>query len=472
MHHRCSRRSALGALAALPLADQDLAAAPAPDAARLAPFELDVTPRLGHPLFGGHFAPARSIDDPLYLRGVVLGGLAEPVVLAALDWLELRNDAYQSWRTALAEAAQTSPHRVLLACVHQHDAPLADLAAQRLLDEARAPIALLDLDFHERLRRRAAEAVRQATRRWQPVTHLAWGQAQVEQVASNRRVLLAGGRPGFSRLSATRDPVLRAQPDGQIDPSLKSLCFYRHDQLLATLYSYATHPMSYYGGGAVSSDFVGQARARRQHDQGPALVVYFTGCSGDITAGKYNDGAPENRARLADRVYRAMVAADERQQRAPLTRLEVRTVPVLLPHSPAEALREDALRRALADASRPPFERALAALGLSSRLRHPQGHPIELQAVDLGPVQWVLLPGESFVAFQLLAQRLRPDQFVMASGYGECSTGYVPTEAARNEGFVEEHAWCWVAPGAERLLNDALAQVLAAPAARPATSPR
>ena len=76
------------------------------------------------------------------------------------------------------------------------------------------------------------------------------------------------------------------------------------------------------------------------------------------------------------------------------------------------------------------MQRALAAMGLSSRLRYPEGHEIDVPAIDFGKAQIVLLPGESLVGYQLLAQRMRPDQFIMAIGYGECSPGYIPTDSA------------------------------------------
>ncbi len=64
--------------------------------------------------------------------------------------------------------------------------------------------------------------------------------------------------------------------------------------------------------------------------------------------------------------------------------------------------------------------------------------------------------------FQLATQRLRPDQFVVSVGYGECGPGYIPTEEARTEGYVEEHGYSWVAAGAEKKLRQALAEALGA----------
>ena len=53
-------------------------------------------------------------------------------------------------RSALADAAGTIPRRVLVSSVHQHDAPVADLEAERLLREAKVSGSVCDLDFHEK----------------------------------------------------------------------------------------------------------------------------------------------------------------------------------------------------------------------------------------------------------------------------------------------------------------------------------
>src|SRR5713226_6899335 len=97
---------------------------------RLAVFSADVTPPLGHALMGGGIAPAKQVDDPLFANGVVLLGAGKPLVLVAVDWCEIRNDAYERWRSVLAAAAGTEPVRVMVTSIHQHDAPIADLEAQ------------------------------------------------------------------------------------------------------------------------------------------------------------------------------------------------------------------------------------------------------------------------------------------------------------------------------------------------------
>jgi hypothetical protein len=130
--------AAMGAITVLEMATPAVIAQPAPqpkDGFRLATFEADVTPPLGHPLIGGLRPPAKAIADRLTARGVVLLGNEQPVLIVALDWCELRNQAYDDLRDVLAKAAGTTRERVVLTCNHQHDAPFLDPAAQSLLEE-------------------------------------------------------------------------------------------------------------------------------------------------------------------------------------------------------------------------------------------------------------------------------------------------------------------------------------------------
>lgn len=427
----------------------------------LSTFSADVTPPIGHPGMGGGVQPAKKIDDPLFAHGFVLKGAGKPIVLVALDWCEIRNDAYDRWRTVLAEAAGTDRERVLVTALHQHDAPIADLEAQRLLDQAKAKGKICDLEFHERAVQKVAAALREGAKSAQPVTHLGIGQAKVEQVASNRRYLGADGKPRFGRTSATRDPKVRAMPEGTIDPWLKTISFWNGDTPLLALSCYATHPMSYYGQGNVTADFVGLARKRRQSDDPKVLQIYTSGCSGNVTAGKYNDGSPENRPILADRIYQAMKAAWQATKRQPLGAITFRSTKMRLePRDGPGFTVQDLEKRLTSDAR--PFGQCLAALGLSWRKRADAGGTIDVPCVDFGGAQLVLLPAEAYVEFQLLAQKMRPDSFVMVMGYGESAPGYIPTEQAVQERDSNLSDWNWVAPGAEARMRAALEKVLQA----------
>lgn len=318
---------------------------------------------------------------------------------------------------------------------------------------------LYDETFHDQTVGRVAAALRNGLNGAVPVTHVGVGQARVERIASNRRVVYPDGRVTFHRGSRSGgSEFYRESPEGLIDPNLKTLSFWNGDQAVVAMHAYATHPMSYYGRGEVSADFVGLARARRQRDDFSIKQIYVSGCSGDVTAGKFNNGSHDHRLELIDRLYQGMVDAWSDTKRIPLEKIGFRNTALELKFHPKPSLTNEALAAAVNDESRTVEKRILAAMGLSSRQRVASGQSIDLSCIDLGAAQIVLFPGEAFVGYQLMAQKMRPDSFVVSIGYGECWPGYIPTESAFDENFQD--TWLWVGPGAEARMRAALESVL------------
>ncbi len=426
---------------------------------RLAVFSADVTIPIGHRCMGVLPTKAKVVEDPLEARGFVLLSKQQPIVLLALDWCELRNGAYDQWREAIAKAARTTKERVLVSCLHQHDAPVCDSGAQTLLDQVGLQNELYNRDFHAKCINRTAIELKDSLKKTSPITHIGLGQAVVEKVASSRRVIGKDGKVHYNRYSRSGgDPFHSQAPDGLIDPQLKLITFWNQDKLLLTLSSYATHPMSYYGKGGVSADFVGMARRRFQRDDPKSFSIYVTGCSGDVTAGKYNNGTPTMRPILANRLYVAMKKAKDSTKRQELNSVAFRNHTFQLPFHDGPAFTRKALEKTLNNQEEKTTERILAAMSLSSRNRLDRGLPIDLPCLDLGVAQIVLFPGEAFIGYQLLAQKLRPDSFVLSIGYGECWPGYIPTESDFKDGF--NHDWRWVSQGSEQQIRHALEQVL------------
>jgi hypothetical protein len=422
----------------------------------LATFACDVTPPLGHPLCGGWIEPARTIADPLRFLGVVLLGMGRPAVLCAVDWCGIRNEAHAVWRQALADAAHTVPENVALHCVHPHDAPFADVEAQRQL-AAFGAAPCLDLPFFEQVVRRSAGALRAGLAHAKPFTHIGVGQARVEQVASNRRVLGTDGKLKYWRGSSTREAQARQEPEGLIDPWLKTLSFWDQARPLAALHYYATHPMSYYGRGEVSSDFCGLARQVIQEEQPGIQQIYFTGCAGNIAAGKYNDGATANRQLLRDRMLAAMRAAWRNTQRASLDAWHWRTVAVPVPPRAELDFGLEASRRLLQDPRASKAQRGNAAFQIAWLKR--LSRPLDVACLDLGQAAVLHLPGEPFIEYQLRAQQERKDRFVCVAGYGDGGPGYIPTANAYLQGGYEI-AVALAGPETEARLHNAMRKLL------------
>jgi hypothetical protein len=378
-------------------------------------------------------------------------------VLCAVDWIGIGNDGQAEFRRALAEAAGTEPSRVAVHTLHQHDAPACDFSAARLMSEHGAdPGEALDVAFARRVMASAADAVRRATAEARPVTHLGLGQAEVKEVASNRRILGADGKVRATRWTACTDPALRALPEGTIDPVLRTISFWDGDRPVLVLTYYATHPQSYYRTGGANPDFPGLARDRRQAAAG-VPHVHFNGAGGNVGAGKYNDGSHANRQVLADRVAAGMARAWESTERYPITAADLgwETVPVALPPSPH--LDEGRLLAVLDDAKAPVRERCAAAGDLAWLRRCKSGDTIDVSCLRLGRARVLHLPGELFVEYQLAAQKVRPGSFVAVAAYGDYGPGYIGTEVAYSQGGYETGPRASpVGPGVERVLTAAI----------------
>jgi hypothetical protein len=419
----------------------------------MATFRTEVTPPPGSPLCGGWITPVQSVADPLYALGAVILTRDAPVVLCVVDWCEINDEAHAAWRRALADAAGTAPERVTVHTVHQHNAPIMDLEGQRLISAAGLPDLMSLRHFEESLAATAASA-RLALDRARPVSHVALGQARVKEVASARRIIGADGKVRVTRWSSCQDPELRAEPEGVVDPVMKTVVFLDDGRPVATMHYYATHPMSYYGDGIVTADFAGLARERRRAATPGSERLYFNGCGGNVTAGKYNEGTPASRLALTSRIESAMAESERGARVVRLESVGWRTAEVILP--PREDLDRGKLAEVVRDANRPHPERATSALKLAYLGRI--GTPITVSCLELGSEARLLhLPGEAFVEYQLFAQEQAP--WVAAAAYGDTGTGYIPLARSYGEGGYEITASS-VSGDAEGILKSAIQGLL------------
>ena len=421
---------------------------------RVATFSCDVTPPVGgHPLIW--LTPVATVETPLLAKGIVLDDGRSRYVLCAVDWCGLCNSSHLLFRKKIAVAAGTDVSRVAVQCVHQHTAPYTDGDAQRLLDATEKPPHYVDFKFLDELTDRLAAAVRASLEKLQPVDRVGTGEAKVDRVASSRRVLLPNGKIQV-RYSSCKDPAVRAMPEGFIDPMLKTITLAQGDKPLVRLHFYATHPQTFYGDPRASGDMPGFARERLEKKEG-VFQIYFTGCGGDITLGKYNDGSRQARDELTERLYAGMEASVAATRLVPIDRVRWQSTPLVLP------LRTDAgytvaeREKQMADPAETALKRVLAATAVSFVRR--ANEPMELSVLDLGPTSILCLPGESFVEFQKYAQQLQPARFVAVAAYGDLGPGYICTERAYAEGGYEPTD-SHVAPPSESLMKEAIGRLL------------
>jgi hypothetical protein len=430
----------------------------AQSAVKVATFDVDATPPMGSAMA---YDPVKRLDElTLRCRGIVIVGAGTPIVLCAVDWIGIANEGHDLFREKLAQAAGTTPDRVAVHTLHQHDAPGCDLTAERLIrDLGLKHFGRFESGFHREVMERAAKAITAALPSAQLATHYGWGIAGVKEVASNRRILGPDGKVRAVRYTATKDPALRAEPEGVIDPEVSVLSFWNGDRPVAVLSYYACHPQSYYRTGIPSPDFPGIARFIRGQAVPEALHVHFNGAGGNIGAGKYNDGNKENRMVLARRLADGMKRALADTKKQPLTEKDVswKTVPVKLPVAPH--LKEQDLIKDLK--TEPAKGYVSKADQLAWVMRCKAAHAIDIACLRVGDCRVLHMPGELFVEYQLAAKKMRPDLRVAMAAYGDYGPAYIGTTKAYAEGGYETSPTASnVAPEVEPVLLNAMKRLL------------
>jgi hypothetical protein len=440
-----------------------IASTAAAEPLRVGTFVLDATPPAGSPLCDGLCPPVASVDDSLSARGVVLVGAGKPIVLVAFDWVGIGNAGYDAFRAAVARAVGTDADRVAIHSLHQHDAPGCDFETEAILAQHGLAGASFNVAHARKQIEETARAAQRACDEARPITHIGLGKAKIEQVAAARRVVGPDDKVKYTRNSTTRNPEARAEPEGVIDPFVQLLSFWDGDRPLAVLSYYATHPMSTYGKGCVSADFIGLARNAREQVVGTPHI-HFNGAGGNVTAGKYNDGSPGNRELLTQRVAAGMAAAWDATQKTPVTSADVdwRVEPVVLPLSP-RYVDQAATEASIDDAALTLGQRVQFARHLAFARRASAKQAIPLQRLKIGPAYVLHMPGELFVEYQLAAQAMRPGEPVLMAAYGDYGCGYIGMKCSYPQGGYETGAVSRVAPEVEDVLMPAMRKLLGVP---------
>ncbi len=421
---------------------------------QLATFDVDATPPVGSDLTYDRMT--NDWDLGLRAKGIVILGSGKPIVMCSVDWIGIANESHDEFKRVLAEAAGTVPERVVVHTIHQHDAPTSDFGAERMLKDAGMDPGSFEGSYARDLINRLGIAVKNSIIKTQAVTHIGTGQAAVYEVASNRRILGPDGKVKATRTSATRDPAIRAEAEGLIDPMVSLISFWNNEKPVAVLSYYASHPQSYYRTGVANPDFPGIARFMRQMAVPDALHIHFNGAGGNITAGKYNDGAKENRMLLAERMADGMKRAWSTTTRQEITPASVSWAFEPLSFKPSATIEK--LQDEMKTKPATYLANNMSKLVWLRRLK--AGKTIDLASLSIGNVRILHLPGEPFIEYQLAAKAARPDLFVAVAGYGDYATGYIGTAIGYQQGGYETGEASGVTAEAEKTLMSAINKLL------------
>lgn len=393
---------------------------------------LDITPPLGVAL-AGHFnyRASTGVHDPLTAQVLVLELGDARLALVGTDLLGVTAEVTAAVRERVQATIGLPPEHLMLWATHTHAGP-------SLTGGERAP---RDEDYASELVARLAGGVVAAARQLAPATlRVAWGQEH--RVSHNRRYRLKDGsvrtNPGVG------NPEIR-HVDGPRDPAVGALFVDTADGLGAVLVNFACH-LDVLGNGnfLYSADYPYYLRETLQAAYGKRLVLPFAnGACGNINHINVFANRRQGGYDLA-RMMGMMLAGEVLKVEPAAVPLTVDTLGgacrVLdLPRRPYSEAELAEFRATLADdrIGETAYPKVRARTHLALHARGEATTPVEVQALQVGQLGLLGIPGEYFVEYglQLRAQSPLAHTFVVELA-NDC-IGYLPTPEAFDEGGYE-----------------------------------
>lgn len=481
-------------------------------------------PRIPGPLRAGvakvditHYE-AGPVNDPLYVKALVLTDDATTVALITLDAVSLGeighigNDYLPAVRERLRDELGMDPRSLVVNASHCHGVVCPDVEERTVQAVTRA---------HQNL-----EAVKVGA-----------GRGFERRIMQNRRLRLKSGREADVRHAYPLPPDEDVESIGPVDPEIGIL---RLDTLdgspLAVVFNFACHPIQGVPGGGNTADISGFACRAIETGLGQDVAALFVqGCAGDINPVLYKDvdhprdaeplgnllglsvleslgSIPARESgdlRLAHEVLQlpradlapTIACLEEEQQRLLgslqgtsinlKTFLHLVTRHGLTPEHPScyshgylhQAAEGAEYLRRMDEANREQIRRYTANIHLMEQLTRVQANlgllrmhqaqneaagwaPVEAELVCLRIGEFVLVtsPGELSVQIGLNIKQASPHDLTFVAG---CTNGYIyyaPTaEQLENRGGAQEDSDCVLAPRWQALFEERVQAVLNSP---------
>ena len=436
--------------------------------------ETTINPRLGMQIDGniGAHRPAQVIINDLHARAIAFEQGDGRFLLLSLELLAITEEWSSAIRDFAAEELGFDREAVAVHVVQNHSSPsmgqimLSDRleAAHKYpwirgSDPAYAALAM------ERIKPMLCEAVASL----QPARLLV-GTALESRVSFNRRIAMRDGSSemGFGGRSQ-QDALYR---EGPSDPEVGVALFTTPDlQTIAALLHHSCHPVHWNPHTAIHSDWPGAWATEVRETLIPtAIPLVVNGCCGNVhhadALNPHREDTPQSMASLLTDAVRSALAGPCFSDDAPL--LAHRTVRFGIPFRqfPAQVF-EDAHR--LIEAHPEPmwtdetqtrfawdWHFAASLIDLQDTLSRQGAFEYEIQALRLGDLAILVLPGEPFVEAQLEIKQRSPAKRTFVAHMANRYVGYIPTPEAIRRGGYETRASSSsaLAPEALQMITD------------------
>lgn len=419
-------------------------------------YQTDITPPVGMERAGCYSKLLlASMHDRLYARAAVFDDGRNRIALVGLDICALPSSEFvQRVRTEIERLCGIPGAAILLAASHTHNGPCT--LGQIGESYAHAPALIrrlalelspeIDAFYVEWLARQTVTAVVEADRRKQEAV-LSAGLGREDQVAFNRRFRMRQGRVYTHPGKGNPDIV---EPAGPTDPDVGVIGVWNPSgAYLGCVVNFACHG-TVLGGPCASADWIYYLDRTIRGVMGKqGVTVFLNGACGDVTQVQNQSlRAPEFGERWAEfvgtRVGAEAVKVLATAERAPwpeaavAARRKILKIPRRRPDRQRLRASLAEVRLGLHDSKR----RATAAwifakeYVLADYLARTQpAMPVEVQAIQIGPVVLAANPSELFchLGLQIKAASKFPCTFIVELANG--SAGYVPgRDAFRPDG--------------------------------------
>jgi len=395
---------------------------------------VDITPPIGLRMQGyaARTHGATWIHDGLEATAIALDDGSHRIAIVTCDLVGLDRASVENSRRIASEICGIDPKAVMISCSHTHGGPAV---GRRSYIEA-------ENEYLHLLERQIATSVALATGEMRS-SRIFVGRGSI-RIGVNRRLLTKTGM------------VIGVNPDGPIDPDVAVL---RIDddsgRTRALLFSHSCHGTTLGGDNyQITADYMGYARRNIEADlrEDGTTSSFVNGAAGNINPhprGTFELARTHGIA-LAGEAIRASQTAEEAEEPA-ISHHEVETVLPLSEPPPLTEIEADLpslqqeLHRKESEGIHAPALRTQVLWREEMKRRIQtgsvkEGIEVEIQAMRIGPLGIVGLPGEVFVEIGRAIKEESPFAHNIVAGYTNGNFGYIPTAQAFEEGGYEPNS--------------------------------
>ena len=405
--------------------------------------EIDVTPPLGIALSGHwYIRHATSVRDPLFAHAMVLDNeQGAPICIITVDVLSVQRGTVLRCREAIEQATGIPAERIAISATHTHYGPLV----ARIWTRDVRP----DPDYLAELEAGIVEAATAAWEARQPA-QIAIGWAFEGRISFNRRFMMRSGEVVMHPPVGSTDILYQ---EGKTDPEVGMISVRDTDgKPIGWWVNFACHATVSDQGDAISADYPGELAAEMKRRHGDDVVtLYGNGCCGNLcqidvfNPDRAAKGEPILEA-LAKGIADAVDRAEAEAEFVDDLPLDARSVETQIPLRHVAPEVEQAARELLEDGAcdESDFEAyrehtyARMVIELVEEKRERPLTPVEVQALRIGVVALVMLPGEVFVEHGLTIKLQSPAERTFVVELANGIVGYVPTREAFAGGGYEQ----------------------------------